>query len=86
LGVEQAPVRGAEWFEELIESLYSLEQLPRRCPIAREAQDAKREIHCLHFGKRYGVYRVLFEIDENRGTVWILHIRHGARRDLGLDD
>jgi hypothetical protein len=26
--VEQAPLRGPQWFEELIESLYSLEELP----------------------------------------------------------
>ena len=84
--VGQAPVRGPEWFEELIESLYSLEKQPRRCPIAREAREAKREIRCMQFGRRHGVYRVLYEIDEKRRIVWILHIRHGAQRDLGLDD
>jgi plasmid stabilization system protein ParE len=83
--VERAPVRGPEWFEELIDSLYTLERLPNRCPIAREAKEAHRDICCL-FGKRRGVYRILYEVDEKHKTVWILHIRHGALQDLGPDE
>lgn len=80
--VERAPIRGPEWFEQLIDSLYSLERLPYRCPLAREAKEAQREIRCLLFGKRKHVYRILYEIDEPRQAVWILHIRHGALQDL----
>jgi plasmid stabilization system protein ParE len=83
--VERAPVRGPEWFEELIQCLYSLEQLPYRCPLAREAIEAGREIRCLRFGKRKHVYRILYEVDEPRQRVQILHIRHGALRDLVPD-
>ena len=84
--VERAPLRGPEWFEELIDCLYSLNELPRRCPLAREATEAKREIRCLLFGKRPHVYRILYEVDEARKTVSILHIRHGARQDLNRDE
>jgi mRNA-degrading endonuclease RelE of RelBE toxin-antitoxin system len=28
------------------------------------------------------VFRILYEVDDARKTVWVLHIRHGARRDL----
>jgi len=84
--IEQAPRRGPEWFEELIDCLYSLEELPHRCPLAREAEIAKREIHCLLFGKRRNVYRILYEIDEPRHTVWVLHIRHGALTDLAPEE
>ena len=83
---ERAPIRGPDWFEELMDCLYSLEEMPRRCPLAREAEIAKREIRCLRFGKRRSVYRILCEIDEARQTVWILHIRHGAFADLGAID
>jgi len=62
--------------------LYSLEELPYRCPLAREAAIAKRPIRCLRFGKRRNVYRILYEIDEARRTVWVLHIRHAALADL----
>ena len=74
--VSQAPYRGPKWFEELLSCLYSLEELPERCPLAREAEKAKREIRCLHFGNQRHVYRILYEVDEMRRTVWILHIRH----------
>ena len=42
----KAPLRGPVWFQELIDSLYSLDQLPHRCPLAREAKKANREIRC----------------------------------------
>ena len=79
--VERAPARGPLWFEELISHLYTLERLPFRCPLAREATTSGREIRCLLFGKRNHAYRILYEIDEPNGTVWILHIRHGALPD-----
>ena len=83
---ERAPIRGPEWFEELIECLYSLEELPYRCPLAREAGKSRREIRYLLFGKRKHVYRVLYEVEEACQTVWVLHIRHGALRDLAPDE
>ena len=84
--IERAPLRGPAWFEELIDCLYSLEELPYRCPLAREAEIAKREIRCLLFGKRRNIYRILYEIDEACQTVWVLHIRHGALADLAPDE
>jgi plasmid stabilization system protein ParE len=80
--VDAAPLNGPVWFEALLESLYLLEKLPYRCPLAREAHQARREIRCLLFGKRRNVYRILYEVDDSMETVWILHIRHGAMRDL----
>lgn len=83
--VERAPMRGPEWFEDLIDCLYSLEELPLRCPLAREAEGAWREIRCLVFGKRKNAYRILFEVDEEHRIVWILQIRHGALSDVNFD-
>jgi plasmid stabilization system protein ParE len=80
--VERSPIRGPEWFSELIDCLYSLEELPYRCPVAREAKEANREIRCLLFGKRKYVYRILYEVDETQKIVGVLHIRHAALRDL----
>ena len=82
---KKTPMRGPEWFEELLDYMYSLEEMPSRCSLAREAAEAKRQIRCLHFGKRRHVYRILYEVDESRRTVWILHIRYGALQDLDPD-
>ena len=38
------------------------------------------EIRQLFYGKRIGRYRILFTIE--RDNVHILHVRHGARRQL----
>ena len=84
--IERAPVRGAEWFSELIDSLSSLEVNPYRCPLAREAARARRPIRSLLFGKRRNTYRILFEIDDTSYTVSILHIRHGAMYDIRPED
>ena len=80
--VWKASVRGPNWFEELIDCLYSLEQFPYRCPLAREAAESRHAIRRLLFGSRNDVYRIFYEVEEARQTVWILHIRHEAPRDL----
>jgi plasmid stabilization system protein ParE len=67
----------ARWRRELLQSLNSLSQHPTRCPLAPESVYFKQEIRQLFYGKRSGVYRVLFLICEK--TVFILHVRHGAR-------
>jgi plasmid stabilization system protein ParE len=83
---ERAPLQGPEWFEKLLECLYSLDRSPNRCPLAPEARRSHREIRNLLYGKRARVYRILFEIDEERKTVWVLHIRRGARAPLRPED
>jgi mRNA-degrading endonuclease RelE of RelBE toxin-antitoxin system len=32
------------------------------------------------------IYRVIYEVDEGRQAVWVLHIRHGARRKFKASD
>lgn len=55
----EAPLRGPGWFEELIEALSSLDMLPLRCPHAREAAEAGRDVRCLIFGRTRHRYRIL---------------------------
>lgn len=80
--IEKAPLRGPEWFDKLLDCLYSLNRSPKRCPLALEARRSHREIRNLLYGKRGRIYRILFEVDEERRMVWILHIRRGARSPL----
>ena len=61
-------------------------QVATSLPICREAKKVRREIRCLLFGQRRNAYRILYEVDDTKRVVWILHIRHGARRDLKARD
>ncbi len=76
----------AQWYNGLERALYALEKYPYRCPIAPEARKMKRELWRLLYGKKPHVYRVIHEIDERQRTVWVLTIRHGARRTLKSSD
>lgn len=77
----QAPAAATRWRAKLLEAIDSLEAYPERCPEAPESDYLGGEVRQLLFGKRRGVFRILFEI---RGdTVYVIRVRHGARRFLG---
>jgi plasmid stabilization system protein ParE len=84
--VDAAPTYGPKWFNQLVLSLQSLDRFPNRCPLAREAHRVRGNVRCMLFGKGRNRYRILYEVDEARETVWILHIRHGARGDMDTDE
>ena len=62
--------------------MYGLERHPYRCSAAPESRTTKRKLWHLLYGKKPHIYRVIYEIDESRRVVWVLTIRHGARRKL----
>ena len=70
-------VAGGRWFSRLMAKIDTLETHPERCAIADESEDLGVEIRELLFGKRHGVYRILFQIEGR--TVQILRVWHGAR-------
>jgi toxin ParE1/3/4 len=76
----------ARWYNGLEQAVYTLASYPYRCPVAPEARRAKRKLRHLLYGKKPRVYRVIYEIDELRQAVWVLTIRHGARRKLKTSD
>lgn len=79
-----ATAAGQRWFSSLWKTLDTLESDPERCSTAAEAEDIGRDIRELLFGKRRGVYRILFEV---RGrTVHILRVWHSARETVSIDD
>ena len=69
-----SPVNAAKWYNGLERAIRSLERFPRRCPRAPEGEVFEEEIRHLLFG----AYRIQFVIRNK--TVYVLHIRHGARR------
>jgi toxin ParE1/3/4 len=72
----------ARWYNGLEQAVYALASYPHRCPAAPEARKMKRKLRNLLYGKKPHVYRVIYEVDEGRQAVWVLTIRHGARRKL----
>jgi len=72
----------ARWFNGLEKAVRGLDRHPYRCPAAPESRAIKRKLWHLLYGKKPHVYRVIYEVDEPRRTVWVLTIRHAARRRL----
>ena len=76
----------ARWYNGLEQAVSTLETRPARCQIAPEARKLKRQVRHLLYGAKPHVYRIIFEVDERRHKVWVLTIRHGARRSLKSRD
>lgn len=79
-------LEAARWYNRLEQAVYTLETHPNRCPKAPEARKVKRQLRQLLFGAKPHVYRVIFEVDERQQNVWVLTIRHGARKPLKPGD
>lgn len=81
---QQAAVAGGRWFARLMAKIDTLEAHPERCGIADESEELGVEIRELLFGKRHGVYRILFQIEGR--IVQILRVWHGARDRVSPED
>jgi toxin ParE1/3/4 len=75
----------ARWYNGLEEAVSSLTTHPHRCPVAPETRRTKRQLRHLLYGKKPHVYRVVYEVQEQLQTVWVLTIRHAARRRAQAD-
>ena len=76
LSVEAA----TQWYNNIMEELYSLAEMPRRCGHAPENENFEREIRQMLSGKRGSQYRILFTISGD--TVYILHVLHNSMDTL----
>ncbi len=77
---ERAPASATKWLNGLEVAIQSLEDFPKRCPLAEESKAFEAEIRQLIYGERVGAYRILFTIVED--AVHVLHVRHGRRKRL----
>ena len=77
-----APDAALRWYGRIKVCIQSLSEFPRRCAKAPEAEKLGIDIRQLLFGKRSGIYRVIFRIDEHAGEVHVLSVRHGARKPI----
>jgi toxin ParE1/3/4 len=78
--VERAPQQGARWFNGLEGAVLSLDQHPKRCPVAPESIDSDHPVRVLSYGRRPHVYRIFFAVDDETNVVRVVHVRRGARQ------
>ncbi len=76
----EAPEAAIRWYDGLVAAFKSLYANPKRCPLAPENEFFEAEIRQL----LYGNYRIIFTIKDR--TVYILRVRHGARKHLTSED
>ena len=80
--IEEAPLRGQEWYNGLIAAIDSLNTHPQRCPMAPDPVLRSFQVRYLLYGRRPHVYRILYRVLDEHEIVEVLHIRHGAMKRL----
>jgi plasmid stabilization system protein ParE len=80
LWVVERAQQGARWFNGLERAVLSLDQHPKRWPVARGNFDTEHPVRVLTYGRKPHTYRVFFAVDDDAGVVRVLHVRRGARR------
>lgn len=83
---EHRSVEQAErWYDGFLRHIDSLAENPQRCPLARENHKFPYELRELHYGVgSRPTHRALFTIRPD--AIIVLAIRHGAQRDITLED
>jgi toxin ParE1/3/4 len=70
--------RAARWFDGMEKAINGLEEHPNRAPVTPE----DRALRHLLYGKKPHVYRIIYAIEEDTSTVYVLHIRPPGRANL----
>jgi toxin ParE1/3/4 len=78
--VARAPQQGSKWFNGLERAVLSLDEHPKRCPVAPESIDPDHPVRVLSYGRKPHVYRIFFTVDDNANVVRVVHVRRGATR------
>jgi len=74
----ETSTQAARWFDGMEKAINSLDEHPTRAPITPE----DRALRHLLYGKKPYVYRIIYEIEEDSSTVYVLHIRPPGRDTL----
>jgi len=81
---QQAPQAAANWHARLVAKVQMLQDNPESYPLAEEALEMGIELREMLFGKRSGIWRILFAITGDK--VNVLRVPHAARDRLTADD
>jgi plasmid stabilization system protein ParE len=74
---ERSPQPADRWYAALVQRVRDLEVNPQRWPLAHESHQLGFELREVLFGKRQGVYRILFTVEGD--MVHVHHVRRVAR-------
>ena len=75
---ERSPDAAARWYAGFEKAVARLATMPQRCPIAEdESQQLGITLRQMLYGRRRGVYRILFSIEAD--TVTLHYVRHSAQ-------
>jgi plasmid stabilization system protein ParE len=80
---KKSTIAAARWYYQMMRTIDALEIAPKRWPTAPEGEAFGLPIRQRLTGKRQGTHRILFLVQRN--SVFVLHVLHGARRYLDLD-
>lgn len=81
---ERSIQAAANWHARILAKVQQLEENPEQWPLADESSDLGIPLREVLFGKRTGVFRILFTIDGD--TVNILRVRRATRDRLKPGD
>lgn len=73
--IDQAgPTCSKRWLLGLMDTVYSLEDMPERFPVAPESEDFGKEIRQALYGKRTGIYRIIFRIYKEASSEEVVRV------------
>lgn len=75
---EDSTTQAAKWIQELTETILSLSEIPERFPLILEAPELGRPYRAA----RHYSHRIIYRIDESSETVFVVRVRHQARKPL----
>ena len=84
-----APASVARWLTGLFAAIRTLADMPARCPVIPEADEIGSPVRHLLYGRRSGIYRIIFDIQEDSEEgphVRVLRIWHGVRDAITAED
>jgi len=80
--VGKQPEAAGRWFRGLVRAIYSLEELPERCPVIPEQENFSFEIrHLIYFS-----HRIVFRVERARNRVVVFRVYHRSRQVLAEGD
>lgn len=77
------------WFNGILRTIWSLEEMPGRCQVAPESADVGQEVRLLLHGQKNRAYKIYFAIQcetPTTGIVRVFHVRHWARERLSASE